>query len=1446
MSNHLNFNKIFIIPLFLFLIIPFVFSFDISPFKNKIVDSSIQEKFLENHTQVRVFFNLNDPSKIDFILGTFSDKELSLIRNSSNLVVAEINSEGLNKLIKNTNVGSIYYDSIGTVALDTSVSLIDVKPYVWNLGYTGDGIKVCIIDSGIDTDHASLSSNIVDEYCYCGDNCCPDSTYEDTSAEDDYGHGTHVAGIVASQDSTYKGVAYDADLYIVKITNSIGDFYFSDLASAITKCEDWGVDIITMSLQDRLNHPGGSSCPTSVDTQVDSAYNSGIFLVAASGNQGYFTGIGYPACSPNVVSVGAVTDSDKFANYSNRDGDLLDILAPGGNVQGDGSCIGRICSTQITGGFTGMTGTSQAAPHIAGVAALLLERDSTLTPSEIKSTLTGETEVFIWDFKSQSDYPRVNASSAIDSLCSCTDWAVSGSCGSGGCNSFKVPISRTCDPSGCDLESDCDYDISCIPGGSSDEYTVCASGCDYTTINSALSATDENDRIVVTDSRTYSESLVMTSNTGSWLECTSGAKLYGSGNGIGINITERGGFYIKGCIFDYFDYAIYLNNASHGDLVDLYINRSDVEGIALVDDTYDVRMENLDIIGTLGDHAIHFDGYDWSASIVSNNKLLDSNIEDTNSANLVWVNWGLNNEFKRNNFSGAPTWYYGLELNTHNNNAFSTIEDNNIFSNYIGLYLHNSDYNQVSNNIMCPSNSNKDFEISGYSNDNTGDNNQCDNPENWNDNGTSGCSYICDLNPEVTLIFPRDGNFIEDVDEMSLICLVEDEIQVNNVSLYTNVTGSWILNQTKSITGISNATVFEFPAENGFYMWNCMAFDNGSHSDLGNLNWTFTMNVSESSSGSGGNYIYYKFLNISENSGKDLTNYPIQVDNFDCESHCDSTGKDIKVLYNNLTELSFGLEKINDSFYDLVFRINLPSNGFNDSISIQYGDPEATHSNSSWNDILYDVYDDFSTNTLNVNWICVDNTCNYDSGSERMEINAGGGAQSAILTYNVSSFDDVLVELDGIQIYNYYQNAWLGIESSTSGTTSLGLLTRSSAKTYKGELWMYNGSYTSPSIKVNGDWTSINPLNATFSNLSSLSTRLTVAGFNDSVELNSTIISDNMYIRLHARDANVEVDNFRVRTYTFPEPSYFISQEYINYSNESSSSGEWWDTDWQKRKELNITENSGIAQINYSVLLNVSYDSDMQNDFDDLRFVINNTDELEYYLEEKNDGVYAYVWVLVPELSASSVEAINMYYGKSEASSNSNREETFLLFDDFSSNPFSNGWNCWDATCTYQSGTQDVDLIAGSGFASAVMSYDLSSYSNIEIKYTESGLSSNYWFATEIRTASGSGGTIATRLFGQYSPDAIQIQGDSEYSIGGDFTNPTNFTGAWYNFSSTLTTQNLTSEDQTRLFNTTAGMDNSYVNLHGRTSSTITIDDVRIRKYTLPEPSYSFGSEESQ
>ncbi len=196
---------------------------------------------------------------------------------------------------------------------------------VWtaNPSNQGDGIKIAIIDTGINYNHEDLSPNYVTGYDFVND---------DSDPFDDNGHGTHCAGIIAAanNDKAVVGVAPEAELYSLKVLNAAGSGYTSDIIAAIQWAIANDMDVISMSL-------GSTVGSTALQQACDAAFNSGIVVVAAAGNNGAArigSNIIYPARYANVIAVGA-TDQNNVRAYFSCTGPELDIMAPGVNILSD-------------------------------------------------------------------------------------------------------------------------------------------------------------------------------------------------------------------------------------------------------------------------------------------------------------------------------------------------------------------------------------------------------------------------------------------------------------------------------------------------------------------------------------------------------------------------------------------------------------------------------------------------------------------------------------------------------------------------------------------------------------------------------------------------------------------------------------------------------------------------------------------------------------------------------------------------------------------------------------------------------------------------------------------------------------------------------------------------------------------------------------------------------
>ncbi|MEO8096355.1 MAG: S8 family serine peptidase [Acidobacteriota bacterium] len=216
-------------------------------------------------------------------------------------------------------------------------------------GTTGAGVKVCLLDTGIDTNHPDLYLN------YKGGK---DFVNGDNDPADDNGHGSHTAGTIAAMMNSLgvRGTAPRVDLYVYKVLDANGNGNFSAVISALQECTAVG-GRVTSNSYGSTTDPG-----LAVKQAFDNAYNAGITHVASAGNSGIGTNtVGWPAQYSSVIAVAATDSLNLWATFSST-GPAVSLSAPG---------VG-IYSTYLNDGYTYMSGTSMAAPHVAGVAALVI------------------------------------------------------------------------------------------------------------------------------------------------------------------------------------------------------------------------------------------------------------------------------------------------------------------------------------------------------------------------------------------------------------------------------------------------------------------------------------------------------------------------------------------------------------------------------------------------------------------------------------------------------------------------------------------------------------------------------------------------------------------------------------------------------------------------------------------------------------------------------------------------------------------------------------------------------------------------------------------------------------------------------------------------------------------------------------------------------------------
>ncbi|OIU72036.1 S8 family peptidase [Rossellomorea aquimaris] len=218
--------------------------------------------------------------------------------------------------------------------------------YAWDYTRGSSGQEIAVLDTGVDYNHPDLDGKTIRGYDFVDNDYYP---------MDLNGHGTHVAGTAAAETNNGTGVAGMAPntkILAVRVLDANGSGSLADIADGIRYAADQGAEVINMSL--------GCDCSTpTLESAVNYAWNKGSVIVAAAGNDGISTTF-EPASYANVIAVGAVDSYDRKASFSNY-GTWVDVTAPGVDI----------ASTVPNNGYSYMSGTSMASPHVAGLAGLL-------------------------------------------------------------------------------------------------------------------------------------------------------------------------------------------------------------------------------------------------------------------------------------------------------------------------------------------------------------------------------------------------------------------------------------------------------------------------------------------------------------------------------------------------------------------------------------------------------------------------------------------------------------------------------------------------------------------------------------------------------------------------------------------------------------------------------------------------------------------------------------------------------------------------------------------------------------------------------------------------------------------------------------------------------------------------------------------------------------------
>ena len=351
-------------------------------------------------------------------------------------LVGTITRNGLSRLQAHPLVRAVYPDAPVRLHLGQSVPALGADIVHTSLGLTGRGVHVATIDTGVDLSHPDLSDDILAQKCFTQGECKPDNTFEGDNAQDENGHGTHVAGVITGRGATTPGgFAPDAKIVSVRVVGEQTGAVISDLVAGL----DWvrgqaaplDISIVNVSLGTFSVYSGACDAeePALADA-VGQLTSVGVAVFASSGNEGANSGLTAPACNTGVIAVGATYDANLgrepdsgtyrtlfggdwpacadlvtnlqtiacFSNSSSR----VDIVAPGA----------RITATALGGGSATYSGTSAAAPTAAGIAALMKQANPSLTPPQI-AALMKTTGVSLTDPKNGRSFPRLHALSAV-------------------------------------------------------------------------------------------------------------------------------------------------------------------------------------------------------------------------------------------------------------------------------------------------------------------------------------------------------------------------------------------------------------------------------------------------------------------------------------------------------------------------------------------------------------------------------------------------------------------------------------------------------------------------------------------------------------------------------------------------------------------------------------------------------------------------------------------------------------------------------------------------------------------------------------------------------------------------------------------------------------------------------------------------------------------------
>jgi subtilisin len=357
-------------------------------------------------------------------------------------LAAEVNAEALKQMLNDNQVLSVQEDVIGEPALAESTPIVGANA-AWNSGYTGSGQTVAIIDSGVDKNHSFLAGKVISEGCYSSNvagsstSVCPGGVTESTASDSGLhcdtaisgcAHGTNVAGIAAGRGTSFSGVAKDANIIAIQVfsrfdsSTSCGTatpcarYWTSDLIRGLERVRTLANtmnNIVAVNMSVQTGQQFTSNCDaahSATKAAIDNLRSVNIATVICSGNYAFTNALTAPACISSSISVGSTEDGslgttlNTVSSFSDSS-PLLHLLAPG-----------RWINSSIPNNqFQNYSGTSMAAPHIAGAMAILKQKNPNATIDRMLNVMisTGQP---ITDSRNGLIKPRLRVDSALQAI----------------------------------------------------------------------------------------------------------------------------------------------------------------------------------------------------------------------------------------------------------------------------------------------------------------------------------------------------------------------------------------------------------------------------------------------------------------------------------------------------------------------------------------------------------------------------------------------------------------------------------------------------------------------------------------------------------------------------------------------------------------------------------------------------------------------------------------------------------------------------------------------------------------------------------------------------------------------------------------------------------------------------------------------------------------------